>query len=159
MVGTEGFSIPLVLVQQELAHLAGRYWMLESNQIPFDIQNVTDPEQRITTLNRMILGVELTDTELDDWIQYVDLLEGEFSAEEVWASIATVMMQDPRFWCINDDTTQSIQTCCSRGSSRIEYASNRFWKFRYAAQLIWVTCFGGWDATRALIPAFLIRLW
>ena len=33
MVGTEGFSIPLVLVQQELAHLAGRYWMLESNQL------------------------------------------------------------------------------------------------------------------------------
>ena len=97
MVGSDGFSIPLVLVQQELAHLAGRYWMLESNKTPFSVQDVTDPAERITILNRMILGVEPTNTELDDWIQYVDLLEGEFSAEEIWASIATVMMQDPRF--------------------------------------------------------------
>ena len=97
MVGEDGFSIPLVLVQQELAHLAARYWMLESDHPPFGIQDVQKPIDRITTLNKMILGVEPTDAELEDWILSVDLLDEEFSSEEIWASMATVMMQDPRF--------------------------------------------------------------
>ena len=97
MVGKDGFSIPLVLVQQELAHLSARYWMLESDQPPFDIETIEEPEERITMLNRMILGREPTTEELTDWNQYIELLRMELPASEIWASIATVMMQDPRF--------------------------------------------------------------
>lgn len=93
----EGMSMPLVLIQQELAHVAGRYWFLESDIVPFDITTVEQPTKRIRTLGRMILGVEPTKQELEDWVQYIDLLQSEFPANEVWASIATVMMQDPRF--------------------------------------------------------------
>ena len=109
MVGKDGFSIPLVLVQQELAHLSARYWMLESNQPPFDVETVEEPEERLTVLNRMILGIEPTSEELTDWKQYIDLLRAELSPSEIWASIATVMMQDPRFWCIDDDSTKFTQ--------------------------------------------------
>ena len=97
MVANDGFSIPLVLIQQELAHLSARYWMLQSNQPPFDIGTVDQPKERLITLSRMILGVEPTTEELTDWNQYIDLLRGELSPKEMWASIATVMMQDPRF--------------------------------------------------------------
>ena len=97
MIGKDGFSIPLVLVQQELAHLSARYWMLESNQPPFDIESIEEPEERLILLNRMILGIEPTSEELNDWNQYIDLLRSELSPSEIWASIATVMMQDPRF--------------------------------------------------------------
>ena len=48
MVGKDGFSIPLVLVQQELAHLSARYWMLESNQTPFDIETIEEPEEELS---------------------------------------------------------------------------------------------------------------
>jgi len=93
----EGLSMPLMLIQQELAHLAGRFWFLESDNIPFDVTTAVQPQKRLTTLSRMILGVEPTKQEMEDWEQYIDLLQSEFPPNEVWASIATVMMQDPRF--------------------------------------------------------------
>ena len=57
MVGKDDFSIPLVLVQQELAHLSTRYWILKSNQPPFDIESVRRP-RKVDGTQQKIFGIE-----------------------------------------------------------------------------------------------------
>ena len=97
MVGGANFSVPLILVQQELAHLASRFWMMESNKVPFEVHNTLDADERIILLHRMILGILPSSQELIDLKQYIKVLDEEYEPIEIWSSVATVIMQDPRF--------------------------------------------------------------
>lgn len=97
MIEGDTTSLPLILLQQELAHLAGRYWLLESSDVPFDPTNLDDFKDKVELLHLRILGVKATKQEIQDLEQYIDLLEPLYPVPEIWASVATVLMQDPRF--------------------------------------------------------------
>lgn len=97
MIEGETASLPLILLQQELAHVAGRYWFLESSNAPFDSNNLEDLKERIEMLHLRILSVEASKQEVQDLEQYIQLLEPLYPVPEIWASVATVLMQDPRF--------------------------------------------------------------
>ena len=98
MIEGDTASLPLILLQQELAHLAGRFWFLESSNAPFEPNSLSDVQENVEMLHLRILGVEPTKQEMQDLEQYIQLLEPLYPTSEIWASVATVLMQDPRFW-------------------------------------------------------------
>ena len=97
MIQGDSISLPLILLQQELAHVASRYWFLESDKAPFDASTLKDLDDKVDILHRTILGISATNQEMQDLEQYIELLEPLYSTREVWASVSTVLMQDPRF--------------------------------------------------------------